>query len=537
MPRGSGDIVFEGLFAEGVLGIFRVIRGYADLRDLAEISVPYTMDSGPGLGLVDGHQRLVSDRHAEEIKQYLERSENRFLPEVILSMRVPVKLVGAHGESSLDELALGDAVYGVTSVEDAPVRITRRFARASARIQRLRIRRRDLGRIKQEKVVRRIDGNHRLHLAAELKDDPNIPSKYLAPFCMVLLGAPGDTADDYAESLMFHTINSKALALESEHGLRLLLGQHPEHTMTPENEFAYSPELHLARLLADNLRRLPEPAKARFGSRPLTALWESGRNLIAMDACIATDRETMTSFAEELFAALADIVTKLVDKHPSLCRTYGFFELAGRAWRRAGEAEGADYEKRVSWTVKYLEGLGDWLGCQGITEVLNPQPPAELLLNTYEAARSRIPKRVFLARWYPQENAPDGAYAKSELRFQQIQRTLNDVQQQYAFDLELIDMGTEQGATFPIHPRMYEAIKASDIIVCDLTGGRPNVYVEAGYALGHHEKGRLVFLFQPTHNGEQVPFDLTTFKYVRFSDAAEIPQKLGSEIKAILDAS
>ena len=443
------DIEIEGLFAEGVLGTFRVIRGYADLRELAEISVPYAMDdAGSGFGQVAGHQRAVSRQHAKDIKRYLEHREYRFFPEVILSVRVPVKLVVARGEIAPEELGLGDTVYGVTSADGAAVRITRRYSRASSRTQRLRIRYRDLEALCRDKVIRRIDGNHRLHLAVELADDPNVPSKYLAPFCMVLLGPPSDAADDYAESLMFHTINSKALQLESEHGLRLLLGQNPDYDMTPENEFTYSPELHLTRLLVERLQGLPEPAKARFGERPLTALRESGGSLIAMDVDIVANREELTSFADDLFAALSDIITKLVDSQPSLCRTYGFLELAARAWRRA---EG-DYEERVRWTVAYLDGLGRWLGGRGITELLNPQSPVELLLATYDAARSRVPKQVFLARWYPSEDAPDGAHSKARLRLEQIQQTLERIRQQHGVELELIDLGTERGATFPIHP-------------------------------------------------------------------------------------
>ncbi len=42
-------------------------------------------------------------------------------------------------------------------------------------------------------------------------------------------------ADDYAESLIFHTINNTALPLESEHGLRLLLGQDSAYEMSLES--------------------------------------------------------------------------------------------------------------------------------------------------------------------------------------------------------------------------------------------------------------------------------------------------------------
>jgi len=531
MSRGRQYIEFEGLFSESVLGIFRIIRGFADLRDLAAVSVPYKMEDGEQDFRVVGHQRVESARHAEDIKSYLEQSENRFLPEVIFSVRAPVKLIVNRGEIDPDELGLGETVFGVKSDNDGLVDISRRYSSPTMRMQRLRVRRGDLEQLQQDKIIRRIDGNHRLYLAENLTEDPNTPTKYLAPFCMVLLGPPDDDADDFAESLIFHTINSTALLLESEHGLRLLLGQDPAHAMTPDNEFAYNPALHLTRLLSERLRGLPQPARHRFGERPLTALWESARNLIAMDEAIAQDRQALTTFANDLFAALADIATQLTVNHPSLCGTYGFFELAARVWR---EAEGEHHEQKVRWTVDYLDRIGHWLGGQGITNLLDPLSPAEQLLKTFQAAQSQIPSRVFLARWYPPQDAPGGAHNRANLRLQQLRQTLLNLQQQYGLYLELIDMGTKQGGTFPIHTRMYDAIASSDIIICDLTGHRPNVYIEAGYALNHHASNRLIFLFEPTGPDDCVPFDLNTFKYIPIEQAAEIPDKLSSELIEIL---
>jgi len=40
MPPASQAIEFEGYFAEGVLGIFKIIRDFAYLRDLASGLVP-----------------------------------------------------------------------------------------------------------------------------------------------------------------------------------------------------------------------------------------------------------------------------------------------------------------------------------------------------------------------------------------------------------------------------------------------------------------------------------------------------------------
>ena len=46
MPPASQSIEFEGYFAEGVLGLFKIISGFAELSDLAAISVPYELSDG-----------------------------------------------------------------------------------------------------------------------------------------------------------------------------------------------------------------------------------------------------------------------------------------------------------------------------------------------------------------------------------------------------------------------------------------------------------------------------------------------------------
>lgn len=521
MPRGKKYVEFEGIFAASVLGIFRIIRGFADLRDLAEVSIPYKMTVEGDSGRVFGFQREESQRHAKDIKKYLEQSDNRFIPEVILSIRC----------EELEEISDGDKILGVQSPPDSDIVIKRRFNGKNHHIQKILVRRSRIDVIKDEKRIRRIDGNHRLALAESLAVDPNLKQKYLAPFCLILLHSPGDIADDYAESLIFHTINSTALRLKSEHGLRLLLGQDPDYAMTPDSEFAYSPALHMTRLLSERLRRLPEPARNRFGIEPYTALWEIAQNLIAIDPSIRESRNALTDFTNNLFAGLVDILPCLYTSNPLLCQTHDFLDLVARVWWKA---PGDDHNSKVKQTVEKLDHLGKWLGDQGITNLLNPLSPAAQLLETFEAVQNRIPKRLFLARWYPDEIHDGDAHRRAKLRLEQIKETLANIEREYGVRLELIDMGTEEGGTFPIHKEMYDAIASSDIIMCDFTGQRPNVYVEAGFALQHHLKNRLVFLFEPMTTRDKVPFDLNTFKYVQISQAAEIPSKVKPEIIAIL---
>jgi hypothetical protein len=78
MSRGRQYIQFEGYFAENVLGIFRGIRGFADLRDLAAVSVHFEMTEHKTQACrVVGHQRELNEKHALNIKNYLEQSDNR----------------------------------------------------------------------------------------------------------------------------------------------------------------------------------------------------------------------------------------------------------------------------------------------------------------------------------------------------------------------------------------------------------------------------------------------------------------------------
>jgi hypothetical protein len=77
MPPANRTIEFEGYFAEGVLGIFKIIRGFADLRDLAAISAPYELSDGAEPGQVIGHQRRLNEKHARDIRIYLFERRNR----------------------------------------------------------------------------------------------------------------------------------------------------------------------------------------------------------------------------------------------------------------------------------------------------------------------------------------------------------------------------------------------------------------------------------------------------------------------------
>ena len=68
MTRSSKHVVVEGQYASGVLGTFRIIRGFATLQDLAAISAPFEMATAAAAAHVQGHQRAVRKRDAAREK-------------------------------------------------------------------------------------------------------------------------------------------------------------------------------------------------------------------------------------------------------------------------------------------------------------------------------------------------------------------------------------------------------------------------------------------------------------------------------------
>ncbi|MEO6817123.1 MAG: hypothetical protein ABI177_10510 [Edaphobacter sp.] len=73
MSRGRSKISFDGLMQENVLGTFKIIRGFADLRDLVSVSTAMLYRGskpghGSGYGTIHLDTPSGSDRSLERIK-------------------------------------------------------------------------------------------------------------------------------------------------------------------------------------------------------------------------------------------------------------------------------------------------------------------------------------------------------------------------------------------------------------------------------------------------------------------------------------
>jgi hypothetical protein len=61
MPAANQTIEFQGYFAQGILGLFEIIPGFADLCDLATISVPCELGDGAEPEQVVSYRRRLSE--------------------------------------------------------------------------------------------------------------------------------------------------------------------------------------------------------------------------------------------------------------------------------------------------------------------------------------------------------------------------------------------------------------------------------------------------------------------------------------------
>ena len=155
------------------------------------------------------------------------------------------------------------------------------------------------------------------------------------------------------------------------------------------------------------------------------------------------------------------------------------------------------------------------------------------VLRIFDSVYENLPKKLFLARWYPESGVEK---RRADARFEALQSVAK------AENLELIDMEHMRRGSFSIRDAIDQELPTSDLFVADMTGLRPNVMVEIGMALHHLPKNRVLFYMQkaedvPGMKGpiEDPPFDLSGYSYVKIVDSAEIESLVRPRIKGILN--
>lgn len=91
---------------------------------------------------------------------------------------------------------------------------------------------------------------------------------------------------------------------------------------------------------------------------------------------------------------------------------------------------------------------------------------------------------------------------------------------------------SESAYTGDILQRIKDRIETADYVVAEMTGGRPNVYLEVGYAWG---KGvPVIFL---ARSGEELHFDVSRHRCIYYKSIRQLAKDLEKLLRGLLDAS
>lgn len=465
------------------MGNFLCLRGYADYKTLSNISEPNK-----------DVQRELMENHKGEMAAFLNSGEYRFFPEIVLS----VSLLTDNNHTEVSEFL--NAVLGKKEwnkkLGEINISIFNHDAGDKNRVAHITF---DETKIK----LNRIDGNHRLSAANEVVGD------FKVPFCLILCQNPDDE-NRYSRAI-FHNINAKQIPLDLEENLKVILGSaevFSDDKLKTDPSFGW--KYYLARKTIYTIDFSYFPSINSYISASKHSFFVDLYGFLIKNKSV-----------EENDSAIATVKSQLFEVEQALVES----EIIATTTNIAVIGALAYY--KLTNESKY-RGFLSWIKKNNIGNVENLH--IDDVINLYDEIYEHVPKKVFLARWYPSaEHDGDDEFRKAESRISAIKEIVQQL------NLELTDLGTRETGTFDIRDVMYHDIRECDIFIADLSGARHNVMIEVGYALKHVKTARMLFYFQASDNCNSVPFDVSHLNYVQIVDSAEIKSSVKVRIENILE--
>lgn len=503
MSRGRQRISFEGLLQENVLGTFKVIRGFADLRDLAEVSVAMQYQ-GAKDGAGTGYQRQLDEQHVDDIKRFLSKGRYRFFPEIVLSLR---------SKGAIDSIV--SYAKRRTSPNDRAywVSVTLKALRTDGFTR-----------------IHRIDGNHRLEAAKRLYEEQNRSASFKdfskAPFCFVVLDSDRPEDDELAEAMLFNLINSKALPIASEHSLSVLM----RDDGAAAERFIEDPQVYLTRWIHSKVKEWPQGFYAAMGGAPLSRLHSAAGVLLRTGGISKGTQQEMETEASQLFGPLYELAVTLRHQNETFVHSYAFLPVAAEVYARHSKVEpakGANTEaERLRRAERWLREFARWFDRVGAENLPMPADPSVL----WEVFKRDFDKRsgqVFIAMSFHESKTLNAVYKGIEEAIDQFNFAHPDT------PLSPKRIDRQAGASYDIPACVFQEIDQSRLIIADLTDERPNVYCEIGYAKA---KGIPFFLTFQNKPGSPPPnkvhFDLAPYRYIGYDNPLDLRDKLNHELGA-----
>ncbi len=522
------------------LGGFTVIRGVASLGDLARCS------------RFDGaYQRNLIETHRSEIEQFLADRQFLFFPEVVLSasLSFDYKRTGKRVVRPLGDLFTGKGF--ASNVDGLSVRVVKTKlpkglevvgGSAAPTLAYLDI---PEDQLKRDDGLRlfRIDGNHRLSAARDLK--PRDSAYQLdTPFCVVLHEDP--TEKQRFEKVVFHNINAKQIPLTSEENLRLILQTGDGALFTDEvllTKPSFGPAYWLARHLLPELRSDFLSGFTKHFENKHTLALGLAQFLMAKQAVVdSADAAVLQAELPRLRKALkaVDATYEAASGQPlrvSACHgvltAFVYFALKndGRqlhAFTRWIESNRIDRLAPATTT----RGLGYHYHL-GRTQAVD----AASLVEVFESVLSARSREVFVSMQFSTPAGEEPVYKAIKEAIDTV-NTRHGLQADLALTPVRIDH-VNKGHSYTIADEILKVVHGCGLLIADLTQGNKNVYHEVGFLMGLNQ-GRTAaqdnFILLADNKQIQgdaaIGFNLRHWQQVRFDDPLDLKTKLVPALEA-----
>jgi hypothetical protein len=493
------SIEFRGVFAEA-LGGFLTVRGYAKLSDLVQCSAADT-----------AYQRELKPLHEAELKAFYQRGEYLFYPEVVLSLELAVdyEVAGAPTEEPWQLVRSGNPFK--SNVNGVDVKRTKTKTAS------------DLIRVNiaipegAGKVLKRIDGNHRLS-AFESLADPEF-DRYVAPFCIVIFASNNARQNEKA---LFYNINSKALPLSSE---EVYKGIVDDETGFPDDVLArdFGPEFVLCRQTRKELNfTYLQNVLGVFGQDPATrAEAMDSRCSVLIESLRDLQRErtrlenpSPLPECNELVQTIQTVNASYADTRLKSSTSLGLFS----AFLFFATHDGARYRQFEAWVLK---------NHQYELQIIN----ASDLIRIFEKVAISLKRQIFVSMQFTADTKPN---------YDAIKHAVDDVNNVHGLDIKLREIRLDHfdtGYSYPINQQILQLIEESGLLIADLSCGNKNVYHEVGYLMGLNRGNGLPHEnFILIHNSEigdiekDIGFNVIDLKQLRKGDTNALREELKKQL-------
>lgn len=480
------------------LGSIICVRGFAQMGDLEKLSKPN-----------DNYQRDIIPTHKKDIKDYLNKREYLFFPELILSYTVNEE------RDNIKLFANPNEIVSLSPKRNKKVTFSRSVttyrgqldSRNSDKIEIVTINIDNSIIANGEKIFHRIDGNHRLSASSELTDVTT--QRMPTPFCLILLRDEVD--DEKFESVVFYNINSKSEHLTSEENLKAILNK--EYFSDEELRKTFSWAYVKARQLIEKIDfAYLESIEKSFTNPTNPAILHTRTVAVRALEFLKNHKLITRGVSIKLLLEQLNIINGFYRKEPLLKSSNDEGLLIAFLYYAFKESSG----------TTHLEAFKNWIIANKIYKIKINDP--ESVIEIFDKILEKE-IRIFMAMEYIKD-------AHVDSRNVLVQKVVDKIKASNPhLNLILYPIMRERGASMDIVHNLLNNIRNCEILVVDITRNNPNVLFEYGYGNSLDKK---VVLIKDFKDKTPIPLDITHNLRFKYRGDKSLESLLESRIRQVI---